>query len=85
MATHPNRFGNSTMRSSATFAEAVESYPELATAQEEAGSPPPVGAVCKHCLSNDLVQSRRTGLYAVAKMLGYKVYRCRQCLSRTIW
>jgi ribosomal protein L40E len=69
-----------------TFAdEQPVPYQARATPNEEAGSPRPVGAVCRKCFSTDLVQSRRPGLFAIAKLFGYKVYRCRQCMKRTVW
>ena len=58
-------------------------YPDAVTANEESGCPPPVGAFCSRCLSNELVQSRKTSI--LARLMGYKLYRCRQCMSRTLW
>jgi hypothetical protein len=46
---------------------------------------PPNGAVCNHCLSNELAPSRNPGLFIVARLFGYKVYRCRRCLTRSCW
>ena len=74
-----------TSNSAVAIAELSGPYPEVITAHEEGGTPPPVGAVCKSCFSSDLVRSRRPGMFAVAKLLGYKVYRCRQCMKRTLW
>ena len=74
-----------TGNSAVAVAEPSGPYSEVVTANEEAGTPPPVGAVCKRCFSTDLVQSRRPGLFVIAKLLGYKVYRCRQCMKRTVW
>jgi hypothetical protein len=72
-------------RSASAVAELSGPYPETITAHEEGGTPPPVGAVCKNCFSGELVRSRRPGIYAIAQLIGYKVYRCRQCMKRTVW
>lgn len=60
-------------------------HPEARFVSDEVMEPAPAGAVCKACLSNDLVLSRRPGLYSWARLLGMKAYRCRQCMRLTLW
>ena len=65
--------------------EVLELFGDADRASEEGFDLPPVGTACVRCFSSDLVESRRPGLFGVVKLFGCKVYRCRQCLARTIW